>query len=209
MKIKNIETSFDLLVLEDVYDDNQTSEIWKELEMLIKSNALLPPELSGSAEYDDGSYKKKNKSLFLDFVYQENYRFLSPILKYTEEILLSPEIKDMMEKINPAHGILKVANQHGTLVSYYEKEDAYDFHTDNSAYSTLSYFYKEPKSFLGGEIVFDVNGEVVEIPIQNNMSIIFPSCYRHMVKPIKMKEEDLNKGLGRFCISQFIGINLF
>lgn len=209
MKTLDVGAKFDLLVLEDVYQKNKAQEIFEELKTLLSKNVLQSPEVAGSARYEDGSYKKQNKSLFLDLIYQSDYRRMSPILTYTQETLLGPEVADLMEKVNPAHGIFRLANHFSTLVSYYEKEDKYDFHHDQCAYSTLSYFFEEPKSFSGGEIVFSVNNSIVEIPIKNNMSIVFPSCYQHMVKPIMMDELNVGRGLGRFCISQFIGISAF
>ena len=37
-----------------------------------------------------------------------------------------------------------------------------------------------------------------------NRTVLFPSWYYHAVSEIKMKEEDLNKGLGRWAITHFI-----
>jgi len=209
MKKIDLDVKFDVLVLEDVYTEHQIVSIWKELDTFVEKDIFLSPDESGSAKYYDGKNKKKNRSVFIDEVYTKNYRGLSSVLTYPEQNLLSTDVKDMMAEINPCHGIFGLANQHSTLVSYYEKSDSYDFHHDLSAYSTLSYFFREPKSFTGGEILFKVNGEILELPVKNNMAIIFPSSYNHKVNEVDMNEDDLNKGLGRFCISQFVGISLF
>jgi hypothetical protein len=45
------------------------------------------------------------------------------------------------------------------------------------------------------------------IPLESNKSIIFPACIAHAVIPVEMEEEDLNKKMGRWCISNFISTN--
>jgi Rps23 Pro-64 3,4-dihydroxylase Tpa1-like proline 4-hydroxylase len=209
MKIIDIDKNFEIVVLEDVFSEKEIKEIWQEIELIYNNRLLQDPQFTGSGVHENGLLKKKNKALFVDFIYSNEYRIMSPILKYTEKRLLSSEIKNLLIQKNQAFKTIDLTNQHSTLISYYENQEFYDYHYDESAYSTLSYFYKEPRSFDGGEIVFKVNGKVLEIPIKNNMSIIFPSFYEHKVNTIFMEEKNLNKMLGRFCISQFLGISLF
>lgn len=208
MHIAQIDVPFDILILQNVYSDYEKERILSELEIMYLSNALQDPESSGTAVYDDGTPMKRNKALFLDNVYNQDYRFISPVLSYSESRLLSHEVKNEMYKINPSHGILFNATMHNTLVSYYENFDHYDFHKDASAYTFLSYLWKEPKKFSGGDIVFNINDQKFLIEIQNNMAIIFPSCYSHSVTEVKMEKENLGKMYGRFCITNFIGIGL-
>ena len=206
MKVAQTNIPFDILVLQDVYSDYEIQRMLLELEVIYSSNGLEDPLKSGTALYDDGTPMKKNKALFLDNVYSQEYRFISPILSYSETKLLSKEVKSEMYKINASHGILFNASSHNTLVSYYENFDHYDFHKDSAAYTFLSYIWKEPKKFSGGDIVFDVNDQKILIEIQNNMAIIFPSSYSHAVTEVEMNEEYRNKMYGRFCITNFIGI---
>lgn len=208
MNIVEMNTDISFLVLENVYSQQQINSIWKELEIFVDKDIFLDPEQSGTARYDDGTPMKKNKAVFVDQIYSQEFRHMSSIISYPEQVLLNAEVKNMMQNVHPAFGTIFAANQHSTLVSYYESTDMYDFHFDYAAYSTLSYFFKEPQKFSGGEIVFRVNEEILEIPVKNNMSIIFPSSYYHKVNPIVMEEKDMGKGLGRFCISQFLGVSL-
>lgn len=205
MEIQVITEPLELLFIDNPYSDAELDLIWKEIDLLQAANIFLPPEETGSAKTDDGVLMKKNKAVFLDGIYSQ--RTVSPLLTFAEK-LLTPEVKEAMAFINPSHGIFGNANHHTTLLSYYEESDHYDFHFDTSAYTTLSYFFQEPKMFSGGEIVFKAGDSEIEFPMVNNFSIVFPSCYSHAVRKIKMKKQHLNKGLGRYCLTQFVGIGL-
>lgn len=198
----------DILVIEDVFTEKEQSAIWNELSMIVKNNILLPPDQTGSARYENGSIKKKNSAIFLDELYTGYGRNISPIIKCTENLLLQ-ESKDEFQKANNFFGMMKKANLHFTLVNYYENSDHYDFHDDDCAFTILSYIFKEPKKFSGGNITFKENedAEEIEIEVRNNMSIVFPSFYQHKVDRVIMEREDMNKMLGRFSISQFLYIS--
>lgn len=204
----DIDFPYDMLVLDDVYSEEQQGYMWSELEFLYSSDKFLEPADTKSAKYDDGTLKKKNQSVFLSKLYPTEYYEQSALIMVPRVILLQPEVIDLMRAKNPAHGILANVNRVSPLINYYEDSDHYDFHYDESAYSTLSYLIKEPRAFSGGEVVFQVNDSEVTIPIVNNRAILFPSCYSHAVKEISMKDEDRGKMLGRFSISQFLLITV-
>ena len=69
----------------------------------------------------------------------------------------------------------------------------------------MTWFFKEPKKFEGGDLVFTEFGEIVKC--ENNKCIVFPSTLFHEVPAVEMKEEDMGKGLGRYCMSQFFYIH--
>jgi Rps23 Pro-64 3,4-dihydroxylase Tpa1-like proline 4-hydroxylase len=204
MKISVIDP-ISVIILEDVFTEKEQKEIFSELCGYVKDGRLLTADQTYSATYEDGSLKKKNSAIYLDKIYSFDQRIESAILMNTEKILLSYGIKNDLQNYNLFYGILKLANNHFTLVNYYEDSDYYDFHHDASAFSTLSFFFEEPKKFSGGNVIFKVDNKEFEVDIKNNMSIFFPSFYEHKVVPIKMNSES-NKGSvsGRFSIAQFI-----
>ena len=208
MIIEKINNPGDILIAKEVFSSEEISIMWDEIKYYYVRNFFYPPELTLSAKNDDGSLKKKNLSVFIDGLYNQESRRLSGILEFTEKRLLSKEIKNTMKEINPVHGIFSNANQHSTLLNYYENNDYYDYHADSSVYSILTYLFKEPKYFSGGEIIFNINNNEIKIDIDNNMSIIFPSSYQHMVLPVTMEKQYCNKMLGRFSIAQFVGVRL-
>ena len=79
-----------------------------------------------------------------------------------------------------------------TLVSYYEDGSYYKPHVDAAIMTCISYHWKEPKEFTGGDLHF---GDF-KVPIENNCLLIFPSCTEHEVSPVS--------GQGRYAITQFL-----
>lgn len=198
----------DLIIAKNVFTQEEQENIWNELYLMANGGVFLPPEKTGSSTYADGSLKKRNSAVFLDELYTGSGRNLSSILRYTQRFF-SEEIKKKIQDEKNIFGMIKKANCHFTLVNYYENSDYYDFHDDECAFTILSYIFEEPKNFKGGNIVFKENEKAkeVEIEVESNMSIIFPSFYQHKVIGLKMEKEDMGKMLGRFSISQFIYIN--
>ena len=180
------------------------SVIHDELEYLNLTKTFLPPEKSGSAKDEHGKLKKHNNAAFLDEVYADRHE--SNILKLNRKIFH----KDMEKiiDIDPLFRAVFSANKYTTLVSYYENSHYYKPHWDAAAITVLNYYFKEPKSFTGGEITLKVNDVEETKEIKNNMSIIFPGVYQHKVSPIKMSNDFANYSTyGRYCISQFTYLN--
>ena len=207
MEIKVVDP-ISLVVFENVFEESQRKEMFLELSDHVKEKSLLSPDKTGSAKNEDGSLKKKNSALFLDGLYEsQQERDKSAILRNTEDVLLSYEMKLKLKEINPFYGILNKVNKHFTLINYYEDSDFYDFHEDESAFSILTFLFKDPRSFSGGNVIFRVSGKEFEVKVKDNMSVIFPSCYEHKVIPIKMNQISDKEPLGRFSIAQFLHVN--
>ena len=106
--------------------------------------------------------------------------------------------------INPLFRALPVTNYDTTLVNYYENANYYKPHADETLFSAISFHYKEPKKFSGGDFI--LNDFNLKIEIKNNMLIIFPGAYHHGVTEVIMNKKDLNQGFGRYSMVQFINI---
>lgn len=208
MDIKKIYEKYGIIVFNNTFSNSEIVLIKNELRQLYEHNMFGPPELTGSAVDENGINKKTNSALWLDHIYTTYGRSASSILSILSKNLLSDDIKKMYSKINPICSLIKNANSHSTLISYYENNDKYDYHSDAAVFTTLSYLYDDKKYFSGGDIVFKINDEEIFIELENNLSIIFPSTYEHMVTPVKMEDKYKNQMLGRFCLTQFLGIYL-
>lgn len=191
---------FPYLVVEDFYDEEELGMVWRELEFLLDGNKLMGPEDTGTA-YHDGKPLKQNRGLFLDNAYTD--RSLSNILTVNRKLINSGIIQEI-SKHSLFFKALPDCNEDDTLVSYYENRDHYAQHRDIYCYTSLHWFFKEPKKFTGGELSFPEFDE--KIKLKNNKMILFPSSIQHEVSEVKMEEADLGKGLGRFCVSQFFFI---
>lgn len=184
------------LRIDNFYDDNELSLIWEELKFLTYSHKLDPPIKTGQSV----PMMKKNAGLFLDNVYSD--RNISNILRVNRKIFS----KDVMKKYNDLsemHENIFNCNQDTTLISYYENAGFYKSHSDTAVVTALTWFFKEPRMFEGGDLVFTKSEEKIEV--KNNTLIMFPSHFKHQVTAIKMDGEPFS-GNGRYCMSQFISI---
>lgn len=186
---------FEYIIIDNTYNSKELELIFLELDFWAKSGKLLGPNRTGSGMHQDGSLKKKNTGIFLDEAYTD--RNSSNILSLNRKIyhveLDSPSI---------ILNYLRSTDRDSTLISYYENTDKYDAHSDLSILTSLTYLYHEPKAFQGGELILSDYGLVFE-PVFNRTYII-PSVVNHEVTPITMHESDYFKGLGRYCISNFM-----
>ena len=65
----------------------------------------------------------------------------------------------------------------------------------------FSYFYKEPKKFSGGELIFPSFD--YSLTCKNNSIIIFPGWVEHEVSKVEIKNSDYYDGWGRYSINTF------
>jgi hypothetical protein len=198
--IHQIKNPFPFLQIENLYDENELKLIWQELDFLNCPNKLQLPEKTGTALNEENIPIKKNKGLFLDEIYSK--REISNILTLNRK-LFNSEIKDAFSELSFGYQSIKCTNSDSTLISYYENADYYRPHRDIALYTAVTWFFQEPKAFIGGDFYFsDYN---MKIEIQNNMMILFPSFVEHSVDEIILKNKSLS-GYGRYAMTQFIYI---
>ena len=92
-------------------------------------------------------------------------------------------------------------NKIDILLSYYENNNYYKSHKDSAVLTFITWFFREPKKFEGGNLKFTDYNESIEV--KHNRCVIFPSFYNHEVERITMDINDLNKCLGRYTITNF------
>ena len=93
-------------------------------------------------------------------------------------------------------------NEDNTLIMYYENNDEYKPHRDLARLTAITWFYREPKKFTGGNLRFPEFD--MEIECKHNRVIVFPSSIHHGVDKVGMEEKDMGKKLGRFTMTQFL-----
>lgn len=193
-----------VVTIDSFYSEESEEKIMQELLFLNNDEKKLrTPENSGSAWIKDENYPnnkkflKKNKAVCLDVIYSD--RNISNILNENRK-LFSDEVIDSLINFNFIFRYLRYADIDSTLVSYYEDSDYYLPHTDSSVLTAITWFYKKPKSFSGGNIVIENS---LEIECLSNRCVIFPSICYHSVKEINISSELRNKNYGRFAITQF------
>jgi hypothetical protein len=164
--------------------------------LFLDNNLLLEPQNTGSAIDTSGQFIKNNKALFLDKHYEKN-REDSAILRLNRRIF-EKSLTDDLVSHNPIFRYLQTCNLDSTMVSYYETGHYYKPHIDVSVITILTYFFKEPKQFIGGDFkLIDFNETITP---KNNMVLIMPSCYLHQATDVIIQQPRH----GRFCMSQFL-----
>jgi Rps23 Pro-64 3,4-dihydroxylase Tpa1-like proline 4-hydroxylase len=183
-----------------LYNESELKLIWQELDFLNYPEKLKIPEKTGTAFNEENIPLKSNKGLFLDTIYPE--REISNILTLNSKSFDS-KIVDAFSELSFGYQSIKQTNDDSTLISYYENADYYKPHEDIAMYTAVTWFFKEPKAFIGGDFYFsDYN---VKIEVQNNMMILFPSFVKHSVDEITLKDKSLS-GYGRYAMTQFLYI---
>ena len=198
MIITNYNEPFPYIVIDDYYEKVELEYIWEELNFLSHPHKLKrATKEAGGASNENGQLLKKNFHRYLDGIYVE--RELSNILSVNRK-LFEDECK--LFRQHPHWFFQNVMfNNDYTQVGYYEDNDEYGQHWDWATATSLTWLYREPKKFTGGDLFLGY--EKIKVECINNRTLIFPSMIRHSVNKIQMQSEHQNKRLGRYVISQF------
>jgi Rps23 Pro-64 3,4-dihydroxylase Tpa1-like proline 4-hydroxylase len=204
MKIKHYDYTFPYVLIDEIYNEEELNLIWEELNFLCNEKNFLrydSPEVYAARDPVTDNVLKRNKSLWLDSFYTE--RNSSNILNLNRKIFFD----DNYQKIFKEHPSWLFKNfrctKDVTFLSYYENGDYYKTHSDLSVFTVLTWFYKEPKKFDGGDF-YIIHDDTFEFKIKNNQTLIFPSILKHEVSEVKMNLMYENKKMGRFCMTQFL-----
>ena len=194
-----LEKPFPHLIVENFYNEKELELIWEELNFYTKPEKLLEAKDFGGVVGATNSH-----AIALDSVYNPaKYRPISNILTVNRK-LFNTEILEIFGKIHPCCFIASQSNYDITKVRYYHDGEFYGQHRDKTfQFLAFSYFYKEPKRFSGGEVVFPEYN--YEYACNNNSIIILPGWVSHAVNKVTIKESDYYDGWGRYCISSFFG----
>jgi predicted 2-oxoglutarate/Fe(II)-dependent dioxygenase YbiX len=197
-------TTPNYVIYDDFFNKEEMSKIWSEMLFLTSPDKMLTPEKSGSALDRDGKVLKKNSAIFLETFYAD--RNVSNISTITNKVF-DKQVRDDLKMVGGLFDFLEIANVEYNFLSYYEENDYYDSHRDNSIFTALFWLNREPKKFEGGDLVFEHLNETIEY--KSNRLVIFPSFFFHAVTPVKMLGNYTPfGGDGRYTMTKFIGINM-
>tara|TARA_R100001463_G_scaffold83240_1_gene137794 strand:+ start:71 stop:724 length:654 start_codon:yes stop_codon:yes gene_type:complete len=199
------ECPFPHLVVENFYNDEELDLIWEELNFYTKPGKLLEAK-----DYGGVVNSTNAKALLLDSIYKDysdnkgiNYRNISNILTVNRK-LFSCGVLDVFSNIHDCCCLANQSNSDTTKIRYYHDGEGYKPHTDKGfQFLAFSYFYKEPKQFIGGELYFPKYD--FEFACNNNSMIIFPGWVEHGVREVSIKESEYFDGYGRYSITSFFG----
>jgi len=169
------------------------------LDILSKNLISFNSADGSNSGYDKqrGILLKQNKSLFDSDLNEEDRIKLEDLNKRPKEIISNENIqKDswFFKNID--------INRLSVLYSHYDENEYYKSHSDSSKITSISWIYKEPKGFTGGDLIFTEYD--ITIPCDNNTTIIFPGNIKHEVTKVSLiDKENVGKGFGRFSVTGF------
>jgi len=187
---------FPHIIFHNFYTEEELNLIWEELDFLTKPDKLFDvKEYKGVVGYTEA------KAIQLDTVYQGKNRKLSNILNVTRKVF-EKDVLEAFSSISDCCSLAKHCNYDVTKVRYYHNNDQYKPHIDMLwNFLAFSYFYREPKKFSGGNLLFPKYD--YEYPCDNNSLIILPSYVEHGVQRVKIDNSDYFDGMGRYAITHF------
>ena len=187
---------FPHIIFHNFYTEEELNLIWEELDFLTKPDKLFDvKEYKGVVGYTEA------KAIQLDTVYKGKNRKLSNILNVTRKVF-EKDVLEAFSSISDCCSLAKHCNYDVTKVRYYHNNDQYKPHIDMLwNFLAFSYFYREPKKFSGGNLLFPKYD--YEYPCDNNSLIILPSYVEHGVQKVKIDNSDYFDGMGRYAITHF------
>ena len=194
---------FPLMVVQNFYNKIELELIWKELNFYTSPNKLFEAK-----EYGGVVDRTNAKAICLDELYKgqenkKNFRNISNILTVNRK-LFNSGVLDKFSQLHECCTLATESNHDVTKVRYYHNNEYYDPHTDKSVmFLAFSYFFKEPKKFTGGDLIFPKYD--FKVPCDNNTMVIFPGWVEHGVRKVKIKDSDYFDGWGRYAITSFFG----
>tara|TARA_B100000424_G_C22903102_1_gene480322 strand:- start:41 stop:661 length:621 start_codon:yes stop_codon:yes gene_type:complete len=198
LDIKTYENPFPHFIINDFYDDVELKLIWEELDFYTKDGKLFEAKDFGGVVD-----KTNSKAIWLDKVYRDKYRNLSNILTVNRKIF-DHRILDAFSDIHDCCSIARYCNFDQTKVRYYHDNQYYEPHIDKTVqFLAFSYFYREPKKFKGGELIFPKYN--YSFSCENNSIIMFPGWVEHGVSKVTIENSDYFEGCGRYAITSFFG----
>jgi Rps23 Pro-64 3,4-dihydroxylase Tpa1-like proline 4-hydroxylase len=195
MIIHKIREPFPHLIIENFYSEDELKLIWRELDFLTSPNKLMPANLNGSIEGN-------HLSIVLDQIYCN--RSISDILTINCKAL-NKEILNAFVELSPLLAHINSINTNLTKIKYYENYNGYKKHQDSARFTALTYFYKEPKAFEGGDLYF--NDFNYTINLKNNMFVLFVGALWHESLPVSLKQNEHITGNGKYTMTQFLNID--
>ena len=193
---------FPYILIDDFYDQSELDRIWEELDYLCNPKRMGRSSIERGAAtniYSDGTEQsiKNSWDLFLDTFFTS--RDFSNILEVNRKLINKEIFKDHPHWL---FNHLDALNEDNTQILYYENNDEYKPHRDLARLTGITWFYREPKKFTGGNLRFPRFD--MEIECKHNRVIVFPSSIHHGVDKVGMEEKDMGKKLGRFTMTQFL-----
>lgn len=183
MIIERLPEPIDALVIKDTFPEGELSNIKNEVK-------------SFASKFNSG------ETVWLAEVYKD--LDMSAIHRNSMETLFNAGIVDSLTHINSLYGIYGLVNNHSTQVKYFGQSQSYPLHYDAAAFTVTTFIFDEPKNFEGVTFTVQVGGEIAyEQEVENNMTVIIPSCYYFALSEVNLNNKDI-EGSGLHAITSYL-----
>lgn len=184
MNIERLPEPFDALVIKDTYEIITLSNVRDEAHNLMRK--------------DDGS------GVWLSDIYKDEDA--SPIARNVVNTLFSDEVIQGLVTMNGLYGLYTHVNNHSTIVRYYGHMQESGMREDAAAFTAMTFLRNSPADIEGGELLLQIGGEIAyEHPVENNMTVIFPSSYYAGVTKVGSLDHEKSDA-GLYVISTYLFI---
>ena len=169
--------------IQNFYSSDELKKIMNELEYLYSIDRYKGAEEDGGpgTAYEDGVALKVGKGLHLNVVYDDPKQ--SDILGINRKIFNESLMETLMSN-HPFFRYLWRSNRDETKIHYFENGDHYRPHTDDCVITAITWFYKEPKMFTGGDLIVEMS----------------PPTTKIIYKLQGLKEDEMIQPLMRACL---------
>ena len=176
---------FDAIIFDDYYTAEELDLICKEIQFI---EPKLGDENKTNAATEQGPYgtrrKKRGRGVFLDEVYTD--RRFSNILSVSRKLFFDQDIRNAIFTIGKDNIYWRQwqhINHDSTLLQTYQNGDFYDYHIDNSQFTSITTLKWNSMS-KGGNLWFREGSDEIEFKAAHNTMILFPSIIEHRVQEI-------------------------
>jgi hypothetical protein len=184
MNIERLPEPLDALVIKDTYEIITLSNVRDEARNLMRK--------------DDGT------GVWLSDIYKDME--MSPIGRNVVDTLFSEEVVDTLVGMNSLYGMYTHINNHSTIVRYYGHMQESIVREDAAAFTAMTFLRNTTNDFEGGELIIQLGGDIAyEQPIENNMTVIFPSSYYVGITQVKSLDHSIDDA-GLYVISNYLFI---
>jgi hypothetical protein len=175
-------------------------------------DALVIKETFSEAELSNilnelSSFTDKAKSaegIWLTDIYKD--MDMSPTHRNIMQSYFDARVSENLEGMNSAYGLYTMVNHHATQLRYFDDGQSSLLHFDSAVFTAMSFVFDEPKNFDGGSVTLQIGGSVAyEQEIENNMTIIFPSCYYVGISQVDVRDNTVF-GSGLYTINSYLFI---
>ncbi len=194
--------NMDAIVIDNWYSKDEIKKVFTEFDYYMNNgldNLIQSERDKSSARGKDGNSLARTYRFYIEPT------IYSALYKYNQKYMHAG-FKEMVETKTSFGGFMTNTRRNSMMVNYYENDKYYKSHRDVSVITQLTWLYREPKMFRGGDLIFTDMDETIDCV--SNRTVFFPGYYKHEVTSVNMNDEWEGEYkdkdyYGRFSIANF------